>query len=426
MASKKAKKSIIIVPKGMHDILPDEQPLWDKIRKVTKETADFYNFSKIETPILERVELFERSLGETSDVIEKQILVVRGKGGDSLALRPEGTAPIARAYIENGLSRLGQPLKLYYEGPMFRHEQPQAGRFRQFHQIGFEIISNDSDPIYDAQVIITSYRLLQDLKIKELNLQLNSIGCAKCRPVFRKKLLDYYSSKEKSLCGDCRRRLRLNPLRLLDCKNENCIVLKKESPSILDTICYDCKKHLKKVLEFLEEVKLPYTLNQYLVRGLDYYSKTVFEIFTEGSGLALAAGGRYDYLLEMLGKYAPGVGAAIGFERLVEIIKSRGINLVGRPKPKVFLIHIGDLAKVKALSLIETLRESGLDVLESLGKESLRAQLKAADKAGSVLSLIFGQQEAFEQSIIIRDMKTGAQETVPLKKVADALKRRMK
>ena len=426
MASKKAKKSIIIVPKGMHDILPDEQPLWDKIRKVTKETADFYNFSKIETPILERVELFERSLGETSDVIEKQILVVRGKGGDSLALRPEGTAPIARAYIENGLSRLGQPLKLYYEGPMFRHEQPQAGRFRQFHQIGFEIISNDSDPIYDAQVIITSYRLLQDLKIKELNLQLNSIGCAKCRPVFRKKLLEYYSSKEKSLCGDCRRRLRLNPLRLLDCKNENCIVLKKESPSILDTICYDCKKHLKKVLEFLEEVKLPYTLNQYLVRGLDYYSKTVFEIFTEGSGLALAAGGRYDYLLEMLGKYAPGVGAAIGFERLVEIIKSRGINLVGRPKPKVFLIHIGDLAKVKALSLIETLRESGLDVLESLGKESLRAQLKAADKAGSVLSLIFGQQEAFEQSIIIRDMKTGAQETVPLKKVADALKRRMK
>src|SRR3989344_552189 len=370
-SNKKVKKSIITVPKGMHDILPDGQPLWEKIRKIAKETADFYNFSRIDTPILERAELFERSLGETSDVIEKQMLVIRGKGRDSLALRPEGTAPIARAYIENGLSRLGQPLKLYYEGPMFRHEQPQAGRFRQFHQVGFEIISNDSDPIYDAQVIIASYRFLQDLKIKDLNLQLNSIGCAKCRPVFRKKLIDYYSSKEKSLCGDCRRRLRLNPLRLLDCK-------------------------------------------------------TVFEIFTEGSGLSLAAGGRYDYLLEMLGKYAPGVGGAAGLERLVEVIKSKGVNLLGRPKPKVFLIHIGDLAKVKALSLIETLRESGLDILESLGKESLRAQLKAADKASSTLSLIFGQQEAFEQSIIIRDMKSGAQETVPLKKVVDVLKRRLR
>lgn len=425
-SNKKVKKSIITVPKGMHDILPDGQPLWEKIRKIAKETADFYNFSRIDTPILERAELFERSLGETSDVIEKQMLVIRGKGRDSLALRPEGTAPIARAYIENGLSRLGQPLKLYYEGPMFRHEQPQAGRFRQFHQVGFEIISNDSDPIYDAQVIIASYRFLQDLKIKDLNLQLNSIGCAKCRPVFRKKLIDYYSSKEKSLCGDCRRRLRLNPLRLLDCKNGGCVALKKESPSILDTLCYDCKRHFKKVLEFLEEVRLPYTLNQFLVRGLDYYSKTVFEIFTEGSGLALAAGGRYDYLLEMLGKYAPGVGGAAGLERLVEVIKSKGVNLLGRPKPKVFLIHIGDLAKVKALSLIETLRESGLDILESLGKESLRAQLKAADKASSTLSLIFGQQEAFEQSIIIRDMKSGAQETVPLKKVVDVLKRRLR
>lgn len=411
----------------MHDILPQDQPLWAKLRKAAEEIASTYNFMRIDTPIMERAELFEQSLGSTSDVIEKQMFVLKGRGGDVLALRPEGTAPIARSYIEHGLSHLGHPLKFYYEGPMFRYEQPQAGRFRQFHQVGFEIISGENDPIYDAQVIVACFRFLQVLKIKDLNIQINSIGCAKCRPNYRKKLTDYYRNKEKSLCADCRHRLKLNPLRLLDCKEKECSEMKKEAPNSFDSICADCKRHLKKVLEFLEEISIPYTLNQFLVRGLDYYSKTVFEIFSEGFGLAIAAGGRYDYLIDLLGgRQSNGVGAAIGMERVLELIKQRNINLLGKTKPKIFLIHIGDTAKLKAFALLEHLRQDGIDVLEALGKDSLKAQLKAADKAGVNLSLIFGQQEAFEQAMIIRDMKSGAQETVPLKKLVAVLKRKMK
>lgn len=417
---------MITAPKGMRDILPVDQPIWEKIKKTAKETAEFYNFLRIDTTILEKSDLFERSLGATSDAIEKQMFLLKTKSGDTLALRPEGTASIARAYIEHGLSHLGQPLKLYYEGPMFRYEQPQAGRLRQFHQIGFEIIANENDPVYDAQVLLACYRFLEDLKIKDLDVQVNSIGCAKCRPGYRKKLIDYYKTKEKSLCVDCKRRLKINPLRLLDCKEESCIALKKDSPNILDSVCSDCRKHLKKVLEFLEEVKVPYNINQFLVRGFDYYTKTVFEIFTSGFNFAIAAGGRYDYLMELLGgRQSNGVGGAIGVERLLEVIKGREINLLGKQKPKIYLIHVGDLAKRRALGLIETLREANIDVAESLGKESLRGQMKMADKMGSAYTLIFGQQEAFEQSIIIRDMKNGSQETVPLKKFVDVLKKKL-
>lgn len=425
--AKKVRAAPLSAPKGMHDILPGDQPLWEKIKKTSKDIADFYNFLRIETPLLEKAELFERSLGASSDVIEKQMFVLKSKGGDELALRPEGTAPIARAYIERGLSHLGQPLKLYYEGPMFRYEQPQAGRLREFHQVGFEIISNENDPIYDAQAIIACYRLLQDLKLKDLDLQMNSIGCAKCRPNYKKRLVEYYQNKEKSLCADCKRRLRINPLRLLDCKNSSCIPLKKDAPNILDTLCSDCKKHFKKVLEFLEEVGISYNLNPLLVRGLDYYTKTVFEIFTNGFDFALSAGGRYDYLIDFLGgRQSYGVGGAIGVERLAEVIKAKEISLFGKQRPKISLISMGELAKGKALALVEALREANVDVAESLGKDSLRAQLKSADKIGSEYSLILGQQEVFEQSVIIRDMETGAQETVPIKKVVEVIKRKLR
>lgn len=424
---KKIKPSIINSPKGMHDILPTDQPLWEKIRKAAREVSDYYNFWRIDTPALEKVELFNRTLGEVSDVVEKQMFDVKTKGGDELVLRPEGTAPIARAYIEHGLSHLGQPLKLYYEGPMFRYEQPQAGRFRQFHQVGFEIISNENDPVYDIQVILACYRFLEELKLKDVNIQINSTGCQRCRPGFRKKLTEYYSKHEKSLCGDCKRRLKVNPLRLLDCKNETCVELKKESPNILDGLCFDCKRHFKKLLEFLEETKMPYSLNQYLVRGLDYYSKTVFEMFATGFDFAIAGGGRYDYLIDSLGgRQSPGVGGAIGLERVIEVIKAKNISLAGKPKPKIFLVHIGDLAKIKAIGLIEEFRVNNIDAYESLGKESLKAQLKSADKLGSEWALILGQQEVFEQSVIIRDMKSGAQETVPLKKIVEVVKRKLR
>lgn len=422
-----AAKKIIQSVKGMHDILPADQLYWEKISQKVKKVTDYYNFQKIDTPMVEYAELFERPLGETSEVVEKQMFFVKGKSGDRMVLRPEATAPIVRSYIEHGLSHLPQPLKLYYQGPMFRYEQPQSGRLRQFHQTGFEIISGEDDPVYDAQIILVCARLLDELKLKNYSIQINSIGDRICRPNYRKKLVEYYKNKEKSLCPDCRRRLKINPLRLLDCKEAICVELRKEAPIFLDNLCSYCRKHFKAVLEYLEELNLTYALNPHLVRGFDYYTNTVFEIFHEGFDFAIAAGGRYNYLIDLLGgRSASGVGGALGVERLIEVIKGKNINLGRQPKPKIFLLYIGELAKKRSLSILENLRQANIDVLESLGKESFKAQLKAADKAGSPLALIFGQQEAFEDSIIIRDMKTGAQETVQLRKLTDVLKRKLK
>ena len=424
----------------MHDILPQDQPWWDKIRKEAKEIADFYNFLRIDTPIVERADLFEKSLGAATDVVEKQMFFLKDKGGDNLVLRPEGTASIARAYLQHGLSHLGQPLKLYYEGPMFRYERPQAGRYRQFHQVGMEIIGSDSDPIYEAQIIVPMLRLLESLKLKQLVLKINSIGCKNCRPEYVQKLRAYYRNRQKDICRDCDRRLKINPLRLLDCDNPDCQPIKREAPIILDSLCSPCSRHFKEVLEYLDELNIAYQLDHHLVRGLDYYNRTVFEIFTEARVLdaqgkpsaepafnsALASGGRYDRLFEVLGsKSASGIGVALGMERIVEVMKALNINLGARTKSKVFLIHIGTQAKKRGLALIEEFRKAGISVVESLGKDSLNAQMRAADKGGAALALIFGQKEVFEESIIIRDLKTGAQETVPLKKIVNEIKKRL-
>jgi histidyl-tRNA synthetase len=418
--------------KGMRDVLPEEQYLWEKFKKSFKEITDFYNFLPITTPYLEDADLFNRATGETSDIVEKEMFIVKTKGGDTLALRPEGTAGVVRAYIEHGMAQQPHPLKLSYVGPFFRYQKPQSGRLRQFHQGGLEIFSHENDAIYDAQIILAAYRIIEDLRIKNLIIHVNSVGCRTCRPNYRKQLTAYYKPKEKLLCGDCKRRLATNPLRLLDCKNPGCEELKEAAPIALDSLCTQCKTHFKKLLEYLENLKLPYALNNNLVRGLDYYTKTVFEIFTERGegeeelGFALAGGGRYDYLVEQMGgKPTAAVGVGIGAESVMTVIKKRAIVLPTRAKEKVFLIHIGDMAKQKSLVLIESLREAGINIAESLGKESLSAQLRVADKMNSPLALIFGQKEAHEESVIIRDMKTGAQETVPLAKVADMIKRRL-
>ncbi len=413
-------------PKGMRDILPQDMPLWEKFEKEAKQITEFYNFSKIETPILENLDLFVRGIGEGTDIVEKEMFVVRTRGGGKLVLRPEMTAPVVRAFIQHGLHRLPQPQRLYYLGPAFRHENPQSGRFRQFHQLGLEILSGEgeSDPVYDAEIVIASYHLLEELKIKNLVIQLNSIGCRTCRPTYKKKLSEYYRGKD--ICRDCKLRLQINPLRVLDCKNKNCQPIKAGAPSVLDYLCAPCKSHLKRVLEFLDEVKLPYIMNSQLVRGLDYYNRTVFEIFTEEGDLALAGGGRYDYLSEMLGgRPVSAVGVAIGIERIIEIIRSTYTNGLNSHKAKVFLVYIGDVARIKSLSLIEDLRKNRIPVAQALGKNSLSSQLEVAQKAGSPLALIFGQKESHEGSIIVRDMESGVQEVVPLTKIADELKHRL-
>ncbi len=423
---KKLKKEPIQNPKGMHDILPQDQDIWNRVRSACQEISEYYNFKKIETPILEYAELFDKTSGESSEIVTKQMFNVLTPGKDKLVLRPEGTPSIARSYIQHGLSQLGSPVKLYMEGPMFRYEQPQSGRFRSFHQFDLEVISSDDDSVYDAQIILIFLKILEQLKIKNASVSINSIGCKNCRPEYRKDLINFYKSKKNKICDDCKNRLETNPLRLLDCKEEICQDLKKSAPIIVDRLCYQCKTHFKNTLEYLDELKIPYNMDHTLVRGLDYYTKTVFEVFAEGATFALGGGGRYDYLIESIGgKNTPAVGCAIGLERVIEIIKLQNIQYKPKHRNNVFLIAIGDAAKKKSLGLIEKLRESHVEIFESLGKDSFNSQMKSANKMASPLALIFGQKEAHEESVIIKDMKSGAQETIPIVKIADAIKKRL-
>ncbi len=414
----------------MHDVLPADQPYWDRVRRVARDLADFYNFKRIDTPIMEFAELFRKGSGEGTDVVEKEMYMFRTKGGDMVALRPEATPSIMRAYVQHGLGRQGQPQKLYLEGAMFRHDAPQAGRLRQFTQIDFEIISGPNDPMYDAQIILVFQRLLEALRIKNIQLKLNSIGCRICRPIYKRHLQNYYRNHEKELCGDCVRRLKTNPLRLLDCKKESCVPLKAKAPNVLDKLCVTCSGHLKLVLEYLDELRISYALDNLLVRGLDYYSRTVFEFFVEGPGSevgALPGGGRFDYLMEALGgRLTPAVGGACGVERLVHVMKAQEVKLPPRVEKKVFLVHVGDMTKKKSLSIIEEFRGADIGILEALSRESLKAQLKVADREGIELALIFGQREFFEDSIIIRDLKRSLQETVQLPKLIEEVKKRLR
>ncbi len=422
-------------PKGMRDIFPEESPVWMRARESANDVGDMYGFGYIETPVLEYSDLFARGVGMGTDIVEKEMYVLKTKGGDSLALRPEFTAPVMRSFIENGMSRLPQPVKMFYFGPNFRHENPQSGRYRQFYQTGFEIIGGESDPSYDAQIIVACIRFLEKMKIKDPLIEINSIGCRACRNNYRKKLQDFYrkemasgKKKGKGICRDCERRLDTNILRLLDCKNPECEELKGRAPSILDSLCSPCRTHFKEVLEFLDEIELPYSLNPYLVRGLDYYNRTVFEIFVEegSTNMALGGGGRYDYLAEMIGnKATPAVGAAMGIDRVINLLKERNQDFEPRKKDKIFVAHVGDMAKRKAFKLVEEFVKAGVRVGEALGKDSLQAQLKVADRDNAPFALIIGQKEVYEESVIIRDMKTGAQENVPSSKIVDEIKKRL-
>jgi len=440
------KKPKFQTPTGMHDILPEEQKYFQKIYDVCEDIANFYQFQKIETPTLEETELFSRGIGLATDIVGKQMYNLRTRGGDFLTLRPEGTAPVVRAYIQNGMQNLPQPVKLWYFCPFFRYEHPQAGRFRQFWQFGFEVLGEES-AVIDAQIIQIFYNILKELKLKDLIVEVNSIGDSQCRPYYKKLLTSYFRSRESALCVDCRRRLRENPLRILDCKEEKCQPVKTHAPQLLDHLCEGCKNHFKKVLEFLDELELPYRLNPYLVRGLDYYTKTVFEIVAEdkspvpphtadqtieaspeGKSLgSLAGGGRYDVLVKVLGgKDTPASGGAGGVERIIQLMKQKAIRFPKETKTQIFLAQLGDLAKRKTLRLVEDFKKANIPIAESLGRDSLKVQLKMADKIGIKYTLILGQKEALEDMIIIRDMATGKQEIIKLGKTVREMEKRIK
>lgn len=431
-------KKIFQAPKGTYDILPQDQVYWEKFYKTFKNIAEDYEFQRIDTPIIEETELFNKGTGVTTDIVQKQMFSFKTKGDDNLTLRPEGTPGVVRAFIENGLINLPQPVKLYYLGPMFRYEQPQAGRFRQFYQAGVEVLGSE-DAVLDVQVILFFFRLLQNLGIKKINVQINSIGCPGCRSAYKKVLIDFYHSRIKKICANCRNRLKLNPLRLLDCKQDKCQEIAKEVPGMVDYLCGECHDHFKNTLEFLDELEIPYFLNRSLVRGLDYYTKTVFEIWPEESGekqkapayrtgrqIALVGGGRYDGLMNLLkGKDMPAVGAAAGLERIIALMKEREIK-VSPASPFVFLVQLGNMAKKKSLKLFDQLQREGISITESFSRDSIKSQLKIADRVGAKFSLILGQQEALEGTIIIRDMATGVQETVPLDKITQIIKKKIK
>lgn len=432
----KGKTVALQAPRGMHDILPADQKYWERIRRAVREVAAFYNFERIDTPIVEAAELFVRSVGEDTDIVSKEMYSFKTKGGDDLTLRPEGTAGVVRAYLERGMASLPQPVKLYYLGPMFRHESPQRGRYRQLWQFGFEVIG-ETDPVIDAQIMQLITVVAAEVGLKNLTVKINSIGCLECRAAYRKALAQHYRPKAAKLCKDCRRRIKTNVLRLLDCKHESCAELRQTAPHGVDHLCSACHSHFRAVLEFLDELSVSYDLDPFLVRGLDYYTKTVFEIFPEESGpapegvavsaaLALGGGGRYDDLVELLGgKPTPAVGAACGMERWVELMQALEVRIPERNRPRVFLAQLGELAKKKSLKLLEDFRKAGVQIAESLGRESIKSQLRSAARLGVEFTLIMGQKETLDGTIIIREMNSGMQELVALEKVVAETKRRL-
>ncbi|MBC7073885.1 histidine--tRNA ligase [Candidatus Parcubacteria bacterium] len=410
-------------PKGMSDILPEDWFYFQKILEKVQEIVSYYGFERIETPILEETELFNRGVGLATDIVQKEMFSFRTKGKDHLSLRPEGTAPIVRAYFQHGFGTKIQPVKLWYFGPFFRYEKPQAGRKRQFWQVGIEILG-EGNPILDVQTIFIFWNILKELKIENLVLDINSLGDNFCRPYYKKALSSYFKAKIAGLCPFCKIRLKQNPLRILDCKDERCRQIISSAPQILDYLCDNCKNHFKKVLEYLESLQIPFNLNPYLVRGLDYYTKTVFEIKTTEKEIgALVGGGRYDLLGKMIGgKELPGVGGAAGIERIVEVLKEKKKILPKQRECKFFFAQIGELAKREALKIIEELRKNKIEVAEALGKDSLKAQMRTAEKCKAKYVLILGQKEAMLKEIIIKDMVSGKQKVVKLKKLVRELK----
>jgi histidyl-tRNA synthetase len=418
--------------RGMKDILSGENKYWDFVRGRAENFASNYGYEFIETPILEETSLFTRAVGGETDIVSKEMFSFVDQGGENVCLRPEATASIARAYTQHGMINLPQPVKFFYFGPMFRHDRPQAGRLRSFHQFGFEAMG-DGHPIIDAEIIFLVFNLLEELGLRA-NVQINSIGCSRCREPYKTKLVNYYRDRRSSLCEDCKKRLVKNPLRLLDCKKEGCQPPKEEAPQIVDYLCEDCKNHFVRVLEYLDEVNVPYNLNPYLVRGLDYYTKTVFEFFSEEAAGAepqrqdaLGGGGRYDNLIEFLGgRSAPACGAALGVERIILKLKETNVPAPPIPSPEIFLAQLGEQARKKIFGLIESLRKSGFRVAHSLSKEGIKKQLEIANKLGAKYGLILGQKEVLDGTIIARDMEGGAQEIVDFSKVVQEMRKKIR
>jgi histidyl-tRNA synthetase len=420
---------ILQPPRGMKDILPEEQPYWDQARKVSERMAREYGFVRIDTPLVEFSNLYVRSVGEGTDIVDKEMYNFVTRGGDKVALRPELTAGLCRAYLQHGMGVLPKPVKLFSTGPVYRYDRPQEGRYREHYQLNFDSFG-EQDPILDAQMIQVASRVIQGLGIKAVQIQVNSIGCKTCRKEYRELLVNYLESKWNKLCQNCKVRLKTNPLRILDCKEDKCYQVAVSAPQSIDHLCDECRVHFKSLLEYLDELELPYVINPQLVRGLDYYTKTVFEIWSgeeEGRKLSLGGGGRYDDLVKTLGGEAtPAIGFGLGIERLIIEMKRVQARPYKAPRPKVFLAQLGDLAKKKSLKLFSELEKNGILVAESFGRGGLKSQLRVADRLGVEITLILGQKEALDGTVIVKNMVSGVQEIVNMTKLVDIIKKKLK
>lgn len=420
----------LAAPRGTRDVLPPEQKYWEYVAEKAKTTIRGFGWQQIDTPVFEEERLFVRGVGEETDIVSKEMFRLKQRGGgQSYVLRPEGTAAVARAYLEHGMRSWPKPVKLFYLGPYFRYERPQAGRLRQHHQIGLELWGSAA-PISDVEVIYVCSLILRDLGLEDVMLQINSLGLPAERKEYIKLLREHYRRNRAKLCKTCKERLKTNPLRVLDCKEEKCQQVANTAPRLLDHLQEDSRHHFEAVLIGLDELSVAYDVTPQLVRGLDYYTHTVCEFVTKADTpedrTTLFGGGRYDGLIKQLGgKDTPGVGMSGGIERLIDQIKREGIELTVSDAPLVFIAQLGEKAKYAALKLCRELQQAGIPFAESLDRDGMQAQLKVADRVGVPWTLIIGHKEVIDATVILRSMESGMQEVLPREKLVDELTRRL-
>ena len=411
-------------PRGTSDILPGEVEKWRVLEKRFRVICREYGYSEIRTPVFEHTELFLRGVGDTTDIVEKEMYTFLDRGGRSVTLRPEGTAPAVRAYLEGRLHTGPQPVKLFYTGPMFRYDRPQAGRFRQFHQFGAEVFGAH-DPAVDAEVIAMAMAFYGGLGLNDLELRLNNVGCPRCRPVLRDKLQEYFRPRVADLCKNCGERLAKNPLRILDCKEERCRELGKGAPATLDCLCEECRVHFESVQRYLDLLGVVCVIDNRLVRGLDYYTHTAFEIMAPdiGAQSSIGGGGRYNGLIEVCGgSPAPGIGYALGVERILLAMERQGVAAAADERLDVFVVTAGTAAGDEAFRLLFQIRGAGIAADKDYLGRSLKAQMKYAGKTGARVALIVGEEEIEQGTVLVREMSTGEQSAVAKEDVIHVLR----
>lgn len=402
--------------KGTKDVLPNESYKNQYIEATCLGVAENFGYKEMRTPVFEHTELFQRGVGDTTDVVQKEMYTFDDKGGRSITLRPEGTAGAARAFLENGLSNEALPQKICYLISCYRYEKPQAGRLREFHQFGIECFGATS-PLADAEMISLAKQIFDELGVKDLHLELNSIGCPECRAEYHKALKEYFSQYKDKLCDTCNDRLERNPMRILDCKSPVCSEIAKGAPVVLDYLCDECREHFQKVKSYLDAANIEYIVNPQIVRGLDYYTKTVFEFVSDaiGSQGTVCGGGRYDGLLEELGgQHTPSLGFAMGLERLQLVMEAQGCNFPEPSRPDLFIVAMGEKATLKAVEIAKDMRDEGFSVVYDLNGRSLRAQMKYADKLGAKFNVVIGDNEVKNKVVTLKNMATGESSEINL------------